>query len=129
MNRTELEAYITATYNVEKDCPWIKYPNYVVFRHNNNQKWFALILDVPKVKLGLQGDSLLDIVNLKCDPIMIGSLRSELGFFPAYHMNKNSWITVALDGSVSDDRIKMLLDRSFEATAVKIKKRMISTEK
>ena len=81
MNRFELEAYIAETYNAEKDCPWIKYPNYEVFRHNNNQKWFAVIMDVPKEKLGLQGDSLLDVVNLKCDSITIGSLRSESGFF------------------------------------------------
>ncbi len=123
MNKVELETYIAETYHAQKDYPWIKYPNYVVFRHPNNQKWFALVMDIPKVKLGLQGDGLLDVVNLKCDPILIGSLRSEPGFFPAYHMNKESWITVALDGSVPDDRIKMLLDMSFEATAVKRKRR------
>lgn len=35
-------------------------------------------------------------------------------------MNKENWITVALDGGISDDRIKMLLDMSFEATATKV---------
>lgn len=95
----------------------MKHPNYEVFRHSNNQKWFALIMDIPKGKLGLPGSDLLDVVNLKCDTILIGSLRCEPGFFPAYHMNKDSWITVALDGSVSDDKIKMLLDASYDATA------------
>ena len=38
-------------------------------------------------------------------------------------MSKDSWITVALDGSVSDDRIKMLLDMSYRATASKIRKK------
>ena len=125
MNRVGLAAYIAETYHAEKDCPWAKYPNYEVFRHANNHKWFALVMDVPKVKLGAQGEGLLDVVNLKCDPIMVGSLRSRSGFFPAYHMNKESWITVALDGSVPDDMIKMLLDMSFHATAVTIKKRRI----
>ena len=127
MNRVELETYLAEAYNAERDCPWVKHPGYVVFRHRSNQKWFALIMDVPKVKLGLQGDGLLDVVNLKCDPVMIGSLRTELGFFPAYHMNKENWITVALDGSVADDKIKMLLDMSVQATAVKAKRRL-STE-
>lgn len=95
----------------------MKYPNYEVFRHSNNQKWFALIMDVPKDKLGLQGSDLLDVVNFKCDTLLIGSLRCEPGFFPAYHMNKESWITVALDGSVPDDKIKMLLNASYDATA------------
>ena len=121
MNRIELETYITESYNAEKDYPWIKYPNYIVFRHGSNQKWFAVIMDVPKEKLGLQGGETLDVVNLKCGPVMSGSLRSEAGFFPAYHMNKVNWITAALDGSASDTMIKMLLDMSFKATAVKVK--------
>ena len=123
MKRDELETLISETYNAEADYPWLKYPNYEVFRHSNNQKWFALIMDVPKDKLGLHGSEPLDVVNFKCDPILIGSLRSEAGIFPAYHMNKEQWITVALDGSVSDDKIKMLLDMSFEATAPKARKK------
>lgn len=80
-------------------------------------------MDVPKNELGLQGTEILDVVNLKCDPILIGSLRKESGFFPAYHMSKAGWITVALDGSVPDEQIKMLLDMSYDATAPKIKRK------
>ncbi len=53
MKRAELESFIMETYNAETDYPWLKYPNYEVFRHCNNRKWFALIMDVPKNKLGL----------------------------------------------------------------------------
>lgn len=122
MNRKELEQYILENYNAEADYPWVKYPNYEVFRHRNNRKWFALIMDLPKNRLGLAGTDILDVVNLKCDPVLIGSLRNEPGFFPAYHMSKDSWITVSLDGSVPDEKIKMLLDMSFAATAVKMRK-------
>ena len=59
----------------------MKNPNFAVFRHSNNQKWFALILDIPRSRLGLPGDESIDVVNLKCDPLLIGSLRSEPGFF------------------------------------------------
>ena len=38
-------------------------------------------------------------------------------------MNKESWITVALDKSVNDDTIKMLLDMSYDATALKTHKK------
>ena len=123
MNRNELESFIKETYNADANYPWFKYPNYEVFRHSSNQKWFALIMDVPKSKLGLQGTETLDVVNFKCAPLLIGSLREESGFFPAYHMNKDSWITVALDGSVSDEKIKMLLDMSYQATAPKIRRK------
>lgn len=117
MNREKLKQFILDNYNAENDFPWMKYPNYEVFRHINNKKWFALIMDVPKCKLGLQGAGSLDVVNLKCDPILIGTMREEPGFFPAYHMNKESWITIALDGIVPDEKIKLLLDMSYDATA------------
>ena len=103
MNRDDLEQFINENYNAESDYPWLKYPNYEVFRHSNNRKWFALIMDIPKNKLGLPGTDIIDVVNFKCDPLLIGSLLKEAGFFPAYHMNKESWITVALDKSVNDD--------------------------
>ncbi len=121
MKREELEAYIAQTYNAQADYPWAKYPRDEVFRHSNNGKWFALVMEVPKARLGLAEDGILDVVNLKCDPILIGSLRGRPGFFPAYHMNKDSWITVALDGSVEADEVKALLDMSFELTRVKTK--------
>ena len=38
-------------------------------------------------------------------------------------MSKVSWISVALDGSVEDEEITMLLDMSFDATASKIRKK------
>ncbi len=123
MDRTELEEYIRNNYGTEPDYPWIKYPNYGVFRHGSNKKWFAVIMDVPKEKLGLPGEEALQVVNFKCDPILLGSLLGEKGFFPAYHMSKASWITAALDGSVADDKMKMLLDMSFEATAPKTRKK------
>lgn len=123
MNRTELEVYIQNIYSTEPDYPWVKYPNNEVFRHSSNKKWFALIMDVPKNKLGLQGEEVLQVVNLKCDSILLDSLLEEKGFFPAYHMNKTSWITVSLDGSVEDEKIKSLLDMSFDATAPKIRKK------
>ena len=66
-------------------------------------------MDVPKNKLGLHDDCVLDVVNLKCDPILICSLLCENGFFPAYHMNKNSWITVALDNTVDDETSRINL--------------------
>lgn len=122
MNRKELIEYITETYDSNAEFPWVRYPDYIVFRHSSNQKWFALVMTVVKEKLGLSGSGTLDILNVKCDPIMITSLREELGFYPAYHMSKANWISIVLDGSVSDDIIKLQLDISFDLTDSKIRK-------
>jgi len=121
MQRIELEKYISTTYSAVADYPWTRYPDYEVFRHCSNRKWFALLMDVPASKLGLPGTDLLTVVNLKCDPALLGELLSEPGFFPAYHMNKDSWITAALD-FVADEKIKFLLDISFSLTDTKRKK-------
>ena len=122
MNREELEAYIRNHYATLPDYPWADTPHAAVFRHANNRKWFALLMEVPREKLGLAGTEKLDIVNFKCNPILIASLRGENGIFPAYHMNKASWITVALDGSVSAETIELLLDVSYELTKPKIRR-------
>ena len=123
MNRKQFIQYVTEQYGVDGEYLWANYPGYCAFRHPNNHKWLVLVMDVPKNELGLQGTEILDVVNLKCDPILIGSLRKESGFFPAYHMSKAGSITVALDGSVPDEQIKMLLDMSYDATAPKIKRK------
>ncbi len=122
MDRYELKQYILENYSASSDNPWISYPDYEVFRHISNKKWFAVIMNVSKAKLGMADKEDLDIVNVKCDPIMIGSFLSVPGFFRAYHMNKEKWISIALDGSVPDDTIKMLLDISYDSTSSHKKK-------
>ena len=119
MNREELEVYILNYYATQPDYPWADTPRAAVFRHAGNRKWFALVMEVPRDKLGLAGTEQLDIVNFKCDPILISSLRGETGIFPAYHMNKASWITASLDGSVPAETIELLLDVSYELTKPK----------
>ena len=71
---------------------------------------------VSKSKFGIKSDNAVDILNLKSDPILIGSLRLKEGFFPAYHMNKEKWITIFLDGTVSKNEICDLLDLSYDLT-------------
>ena len=128
MNRKELKQYIQNTFNVNPDYPWVKQPDNEVFRHSSNKKWFALIMNVEKSKLGLLEEGMLEVVNLKCDATLLGSLHNKNGIFPAYHMNKANWITVALDGSVDEETIKMLVDLSYEATLKNGKKNYLKIE-
>jgi len=120
MTREELKDYILETYNATTDFPWMRYPDNEVFRHPENQKWFALMMDVQrKVISGKATDQdIIPILNVKCDPILSGSLRSEPGIHPAYHMNKDQWITLEID-VIPDDKIKWLVDMSFASTAIK----------
>ncbi|MCH5321872.1 MAG: MmcQ/YjbR family DNA-binding protein, partial [Eubacterium sp.] len=58
----------------------------------------------------------IDIMDVKCYPEMIGSLRKEKGILPAYHMNKEHWLTLLLDGSIEMDSVFELLNLSYELT-------------
>ena len=116
MNRKEVENYIFETYGVKKESPWADDPDSVIFRHRLNRKWFALIMRIPQKRLGLSGEEQVDVMNVKCYPELIESLRFSDGFFPAYHMNKTHWITVLLDENADKEKIKTLLDISYELT-------------
>ena len=98
---------------------WMKFPRDAVLRHRDNAKWYALVLEVPRCKVGLEGEGMVDILDVKCDPILIGSLLHERGFRPAYHMYKAYWITILLDGSLPEDQVFDLLHLSFELTRKK----------
>ena len=116
MNRQELTAYLTDTYSVEGEHLFAKYPSFLVFRHNGNKKWFSVIMDIPRKNLGLPGEGEISVVNLKCDTRLIGTFREEPGIFPGWHMNKAHWLSVALDSMVEDEKIKFLVDMSYELT-------------
>lgn len=78
-------------------------------------------MEVGRDKLGLPDSEITDVINVKCDPFLIGSLRGQPGFHPAYHMNKEKWISIRLDGSVPDEKIKDLIDLSYQLTGPKKK--------
>ena len=116
MTRSELVTYLTDTYSTTGENLFVRYPNFLVFRHQGNKKWFAVMMDIPRKNLGLLGDDEISVVNLKCDTRLIGSFREEPGIFPGWHMNKAHWLSVALDGTVEDEKIRFLVDMSYELT-------------
>lgn len=117
MNREELFEWVKEAYGTEPDYPWSD--RNAVLRHRENNKWYGAILVVAREKLGLPGEETVDVLNVKCDPMLIGSLRQQPGFFPAYHMNKDLWISILLDGSVAAEEIKNLVELSHQLTRPK----------
>lgn len=115
MDREKIFEYVKEEYNTIPEYLWDKYPLYAVLKHSNN-KWYGIIMNISKEKLGLESKEEIDIIDIKCPSEMIGSLRLSKGFLPAYHMNKEHWITILLDGSVESEKIKELIDLSYELT-------------
>ncbi len=128
--KQKLFDYVKKKYKVNPEYPWRKYPDYAVLRHSDNNKWFALVAEVERTKLGLFGDDYVPVINLKIDDLMFrDTLIQQEGIMPAYHMNKQHWITVLLDGSVPEKMIYNLLEMSFMATASKQKKQKMRPPK
>lgn len=115
--RDRITQKILDAYGIQPEYLWANSPDSAIFRHPGSQKWFGLVMRVEKKRLHLTGDEAVDVLDIKCDPILIGSLRREPGFLPAYHMSKDSWISILLDGTVPDDRIMPLLSMSYDLVA------------
>lgn len=115
--------HVQNIYSVEAEYLWADTPDAAVFRHPGSKKWFGIIMNVQSNRLGLDGEGPIDIMNVKCGPILVGSLLTERGFLPAYHMNKTNWITILLNGAVPHEQIAPLLELSYNNVAPKRRSR------
>jgi len=122
-HRSEVFDYAKNKYNTEPEYLWERFSGYAVLRHEDNRKWYALIMNITKRKLGNFPDEPVDIINLKLsDPLAAELLTQQEGYFRGYHISRGNWVSVLLDGSVSMDDIFGLIDESFAVTAKKRKK-------
>ena len=114
MTREDVFVHVLSCFGTQPDYPWSD--DNAVLRRADNRKWYAIIMAVGRDRLGLSGEGTVDVINVKCDPLLISSLRAQEGFHPAYHMNKDKWITARLDGSVPAEPIAALLEISYSMT-------------
>ena len=62
-------------------------------------------------------------INLKCDPEEAQILRGmHKSIIPGYHMNKEHWNIIILDGSFPDELIYKLIDDSYDLVVKGLKK-------
>lgn len=120
MTKEALFHWVEREFDVKPDYPWEE--RNAVLRHGDSRKWFALVLEVERGKLGLHGQGKVEVLNVKGDPRIIGSLKGQPGYFPAYHMNKEQWLSILLDGPVGEGQIQELLRMSYELTRGKGKR-------
>ena len=113
LKREEIYEYVKKQYGTVPEYLWKESPESAVLRHPNG-KWYAVLMQVEKSKLGLEGDTKVDIIDVKCDPDMVGLLTETYGFLPGYHMNKKYWISVYFNQDVPDNKIKELIKQSYD---------------
>lgn len=105
---------IIEKYHDEPEFAWEKSLGFGIFRNQDNNKWYALIMNIDKSKIAKNNSGEVEVVNLKLDPNMIIELLKKDGYYPAYHMNKKYWITVILDDTLSDNEIMELIIKSHQ---------------
>lgn len=93
LDREKIFEYVKKRYGTTPEYLWSSSPDSAVLRHENG-KWYAVIMNVEKSKLGLGGDDTVDIIDVK-------------------YMNKQHWITILLDGTVGESEILDFLDKSY----------------
>lgn len=107
-------AYVSAEYGDELEYLWQRFPDNAVVRRKDNKKWYAALLTVSRRKLGFDSDEPIEVIDLRMKPEDIEVQVDGKKYFPGYHMNKKHWITICLDGTVSDEDIYAKIDESYK---------------
>lgn len=108
-----LISYVRDKYGDELEFLWEKYPNAAIWRRKDTKKWYGLVMEISERKLGLDSDKDVEILDLRGKVDELQNLIDGVKYFAGYHMNKKSWYTIRLDGSVDFDEICTRLDESY----------------
>lgn len=105
--------YVKEKYQEDPEYLWND--ENAVFRHQENKKWYGILMPISKDKLGFKEKDLVEIIDLKIDPDKINRLVNNEKYFRGYHMNKKYWLTILLDGKVDIQDIYELIDESYNS--------------
>lgn len=110
----EIIRFVKEQYGDELEFLWQKFPKNAIWRNQINRKWYAALLTVKAQKLGLDRDEEVEIIDLRFDKNeALEFASSHDHIYPGYHMNKNNWITIILDGGLPTNQIEALIDHSY----------------
>ncbi|MBQ7565615.1 MAG: MmcQ/YjbR family DNA-binding protein [Oscillospiraceae bacterium] len=115
MTIEEVKDYVRDRFGAEAEYLWARFPEAFIFRHDNNRKWFAVAIDTKRKNLGLTGDEIVFVLDVKIGPLLSGSYLGKPGVIPAWHMNKTHWLGVLPD-CADEETVKELLEISWELT-------------
>ncbi len=115
----EVIKYVKEKYNDDLEYLWEKFPENAILRNKINNKWYGAILVISERKLEISSDKKIEIIDLRYQKDKIEELIDYNKIFPGYHMNKKSWITIKLDGSLELEEIFKLIDNSYNISLKK----------
>ena len=113
-----ITSLINEKYKVSPEFLWEKFPGIGVFRNSKSNKWFGIIMNIDKSKIIPEESGEIEVLNVKLDDDVQKYLKIN-GIYPSYHMSKKSWVSIILDGTLSDKDIMNLIDISYNLSSVK----------
>ncbi len=105
--------YIRDRYGDELEFLWDKLPTGAIWRRKDNRKWYGILMIISRSKLGFDSDENVSVIDLRLDTENDSEIIDGKKFFAGYHMNKRTWFTICLDGSVSTEEIFSFIDKSY----------------
>lgn len=105
--------YIREKYNDELEFLWEKLENAAIWRNKQNNKWYGLLMIITEDKLGIDSNKIIEVLDIRYQKEESQKIVDNKNIFPGYHMNKKSWITIKLDNTVETEKIKELIDNSY----------------
>ena len=114
MNLTQyIFDHVMNVYGIVPEEPWGTGNGYVL-RHANG-KWFAGLFRVKPQWLHQFSVSTepIPVINVKVGPLLGAEYRAMPGIFPAWHMNKNHWVTALLNGDEEKGLLHELIEVSY----------------
>lgn len=106
--------FVREMYGDELEFLWAKFPDNAVWRRKDNRKWYGAVLTVAGTKIGLESDKIEEIIDLRMKPAEAETILSGKHYYPGWHMNKKSWYTLVLDGSIPDEELKERIKESYK---------------
>jgi len=110
----EIINYIEQKYGDTLEFLWEKFDNNAIWRNKQNSKWYGILLTISERKLELTSDKIVEAIDLRYQKEKMEDVLDNKKIFPGYHMNKKSWITIKLDGSLETKEIFNLIDNSYQ---------------
>ena len=106
--------YVRERYGTDLEYLWPKTPENAIWRRRDNGKWYGIIMTVARGRVdGSDSAEMTEVVNMMMEKGERECLLGGKGYYPGWHMNKDSWFSVILDGSLPDEDITARLDKSF----------------
>ena len=108
----EVISYVKNKYGDELEFLWEKSDS-AIWRRKDNKKWYGALLKVQKYKLGLQGEDIVEIIDLRIGKSELEKHLDNVKYFKAFHMNKKHWFTICFNDLVDTNNIFEWIDKSY----------------